>query len=114
MAEKTHKLTVLPGGEIRAIYGDDLQKIIAPLGDVTTRRASHVETWADLSPAARDWIIQNRLKGQVTFPGGVPCWYSDLLPVGGPVLGPFAARDDALAAEVAWLNEHMSKLTLPE
>ena len=31
-------------------------------------------------------------------------WMADLSPVGGPVLGPFDRRSDALAAEVYWLE----------
>ena len=31
-------------------------------------------------------------------------WTADLRPVGGPVLGPFARRSEALEAERAWLE----------
>ena len=31
-------------------------------------------------------------------------WTADLRACGGPVLGPFALRSQALAAEVAWLE----------
>ena len=31
-------------------------------------------------------------------------WLADLAPVGGPVLGPFERRSEALEAEVAWLE----------
>jgi hypothetical protein len=33
-------------------------------------------------------------------------WLADLSPVGGPLLGPFARRSEALAAESAWLEYH--------
>jgi len=33
-------------------------------------------------------------------------FWADLLPVGGPVLGPFKLHDDAIAAEIAWLQAH--------
>jgi hypothetical protein len=33
-------------------------------------------------------------------------WHADLRLLLGPVLGPFDRRSDALAAEVAWLEEH--------
>ena len=33
-------------------------------------------------------------------------WQADLRPVGGPVLGPFDRRSEALAAELAWLEAH--------
>ena len=32
-------------------------------------------------------------------------WHADLLPVAGPVLGPFALRSEALRAEVNWLMD---------
>lgn len=34
-------------------------------------------------------------------------WTADLAPVGGPVLGPFDTRGEALAAEVAWLRANV-------
>ena len=37
------------------------------------------------------------------WPGG---WRADLSPVGGPQLGPFRRRSEALRAEAAWLVEH--------
>lgn len=69
-------------GVIRFIYRDDLAELIDH-GPATTRRASHVE------PAAG---------------GG---WSADLAPSGGPVLGPFRLRADALAAELAWLDARL-------
>jgi hypothetical protein len=33
-------------------------------------------------------------------------WLCDLSPVSGPLLGPFASRSAALAAEVDWLTQH--------
>jgi hypothetical protein len=33
-------------------------------------------------------------------------WQADLSPVGGPVLGPFLRRSEALEAERSWLEEH--------
>jgi hypothetical protein len=51
------------------------------LGRLTITRAGHVE------PDAR---------------GG---WLADLSPVGGPALGPFSRRSEALAAEQLWLEK---------
>jgi hypothetical protein len=69
-----------PEGEARFIYNDTLAEVAREIGDLTIRRASHVEPTHD---------------GQ---------WEADLLPVAGPVLGPFTTRQEALDAEVAWLN----------
>jgi len=33
-------------------------------------------------------------------------WQADLSQVGGPTLGPFPLRSDALAAEIQWLEEN--------
>lgn len=46
-----------------------------------TRRASHVE------PDGENWT-------------------ADMAPEGGPVLGPFPTRNEALSAERDWLHEH--------
>lgn len=73
-------ITISPQGVVRCLYHERFD--LASLGRVTIERASHVEP--DQS-------------GQ---------WSADLSPVGGPTLGPFAKRSKALAAEVAWLNEH--------
>lgn len=66
-------------GRLRFMYSDELAGLLE-LGPSTVRRASHVEP----APA-----------------GG---WTADLEPSGGPVLGPYRLRADALAAELAWLE----------
>jgi hypothetical protein len=67
-------------GQVRGIYGEAID--LAALGQAQITRASHVEP-----------DIQGR-------------WLADLSPVGGPVLGPFDRRSDALNAEVAWLDDN--------
>jgi hypothetical protein len=74
---------VVKDGVVRFIHNDDVAAaMVGALGTSVTRRASHVE------PSA---------SGQ---------WTADLTPVQGPVLGPFARRDEALAAEIAYLKDH--------
>ena len=74
------QLVVDPRGTVRALYGEVID--LASLGALSIRRASHVEPDAE---------------GQ---------WLADLSPVGGPTLGPFARRSEALDAEQSWLEEH--------
>lgn len=72
------QLVIHPGGQVRCVYDERLD--LAALGRRVIRRGSHVEP---------------DTHGQ---------WLADLAPVGGPVLGPFALRSQALAAERAWLE----------
>lgn len=74
------ELIIANTGIIRCLYGEELD--LAALGPVEIRRASRVEA----------------------IDGGD--WTADLALVGGPVLGPFARRSDALAAERLWLEDH--------
>ena len=74
------KLLIRPDGTVRAIYSEAID--LAVLGRPTITRASHVE------------------------PGQDGRWRADLSPVGGPVLGPFDRRSEALEAEVAWLERN--------
>jgi hypothetical protein len=67
-------------GSIRGIYGEAID--LAVFGQPRISRASHVE------------------------PNDQGRWLADLSPIGGPVLGPFDRRSEALEAEVAWLEEH--------
>jgi hypothetical protein len=78
-------LVIDPGGTLRAIYSEDID--LARFGPLTITRASHVE------------------------PDRQGRWHADMSPVGGPVLGPFDHRSDALQAEHAWLQAHW--LVLP-
>ena len=69
-------------GRLQFIYSDELAFLLE-LGESTTKRASHVE------------------------PDGHGQWTADMAPVGGPVLGPFKLRQEALDAEVEWLTENV-------
>jgi hypothetical protein len=65
-------------GGIKCVYGEAIP--LQELGDMAIRRASHVE------------------------PDSQGRWWADLAPVGGPSLGPFDRRSQALDAEIAWLE----------
>lgn len=75
------ELRVLPSGVVRCVYSEDLP--LAAIGQVEIRRASHVEP----------------------IKGGAG-WQADLGPVGGPILGPFETRSQALGAESLWLSRN--------
>jgi hypothetical protein len=75
-------LVVDAAGNVRCIYDEELD--LRKLGKLQITRASHVE------PDAEGY------------------WWADMGPVGGPVLGPFGSRSEALAAERQWLT-HMLK-----
>ncbi len=70
-------LLITADGTVRAIYDESVDLTV--LGPPVITRASHVE------------------------PDAHGHWLADLAPVGGPVLGPFPLRSEALAAEHAWL-----------
>ena len=75
-------------GAVRCIYDETID--LGTLGHAHIRRASHVEPDAS---------------GQ---------WFADMSPVGGPTLGPFPTRSEALAAERRWLEEHwLTRSNLP-
>lgn len=84
---QTHLIKIGDGGAVSFIHDDQLFAALSEIGPASIKRASHVE------PAAAG--------------GG---WESDMRPTAGeagPVLGPFATRGEALAAEVGWLNENI-------
>lgn len=73
-------LIIQPNGCVRCLYGEQLD--LRSLGQLTIERGSHVE------------------------PNSHGQWMADLSPVGGPLLGPFDLRTEALTAEVHWLEAH--------
>lgn len=64
-------------GSAQCLYGEVID--LRQLGALAISRASHVE------------------------PDVAGHWTAELSPIGGPKLGPFATRSQALAAEEAWL-----------
>jgi hypothetical protein len=75
------ELVIERSGQARCIYAEEID--LTQLGELSIRRGSHVE------------------------PDSQGCWLCDLSPVSGPLLGPFPTRSEALAAELAWLAEHL-------
>jgi len=81
MSTQTSEIVCRADGTLAFIWDDDLAPLM-DAGNATIRRASHVE------------------------PSDGGQWEADLSPVGGPKIGPFLLRRDALAAEVNWLRSH--------
>lgn len=80
MAQDQEILVVEPTGVLRCLYTECLN--LTALGTLSISRGSHVE------------------------PDTSGKWIADMSPVGGPTLGPFDHRSEALDAERNWLYEH--------
>ena len=74
------QLVVNTQGGVRCVYAETID--LRQLGPLTVSRGSHVE------------------------PDDEGLWFADLAPVGGPRLGPFRLRSDALDAEQDWLGKN--------
>jgi len=74
------KITVDRQGTLRTIYSEGLD--LSQLGKVLIKRASQVE------------------------PDTCGLWWADMALSGGPNFGPFVRRSEAIAVEVAWLENH--------
>lgn len=75
------RLRISRDGLVKCVNNETIP--LATLGRRTIKRASHVE-----------------------FDGDSDGWLADLSPVGGPVLGPFEDRSEALGAETEWLDHN--------
>ncbi|MCX6379243.1 MAG: hypothetical protein NT023_07155 [Armatimonadetes bacterium] len=73
-------LEIAPDGTLQFLWDDALAPLMEQ-GESTLCRASHVE------PQGTEWV-------------------ADLSPSGGPALGTFPLRNDALIAERDWLQQH--------
>jgi hypothetical protein len=71
------ELVVNARGDVRCIYDEAVD--LRELGALKITRASHVEPDRDGN------------------------WFADMGPTGGPILGPFRSRSEALVAERGWL-----------
>lgn len=98
MSRPRIKLRISTDGTVSFVHSDAAMKLVAPLlvpnGDngyanVSIKRASHVEP----------------------TPSGT--WEADLSPTGhNIVLGPFATKEAALAAEQEWIENHLDQISL--
>ena len=81
----TITIQICPEGDLIMIHQDKV-KLFLDLGSTVIKRASHVEPH---NGGDRDQ------------------WTADMAPIGGPVLGPFDSKGEALQAEVHWLENMM-------
>ncbi|MCX6378501.1 MAG: hypothetical protein NT023_03355 [Armatimonadetes bacterium] len=79
-ADNACLLDIAPDGILLFLWDDALAPLME-LGSGSLQRATHVE------PQGTEWV-------------------ADLSPVGGPALGAFPLRNDALIAERDWLQQH--------
>ncbi len=81
-------LIIDTAGTVRCVYDETVD--LAAMGNLHVKRASHVE------------------------PDAHGRWTADLSPVGGPLLGPFTLRSEALAAVQQWLEQNwLTRSNLP-
>ncbi|MFY9269002.1 MAG: hypothetical protein WAO55_04550 [Candidatus Manganitrophaceae bacterium] len=80
------KILFLPNGSAVTVYTEALE--LSCLGRLDHSRASRVE------------------------PTAIGEWIADLSPVGGPVLGPYTKRSEALRAEEKWLEGNLEAAIL--
>jgi hypothetical protein len=78
-----YTIAIEQDGSLTFVHSDQVAAMLAPLGQVTIKRASHVE------------------------PNEQAQWEADMSPSGGETLGPFPTRTQALSAEVEWLNKKL-------
>lgn len=108
---KKYKVFISPAGDVHTIHDDQLTPALRKLGRVTVRRATHVETYADLDAGARAYLRDIRQLSYAACTANDP-WFADMRAVCTPdgyrtglaVLGPFESRAAALQAEVAALE----------
>jgi hypothetical protein len=105
---KQIELVIEPDGHTRHLVDPLSEKIGAAVGPkVKTWRSSNVETWSSLSQEARDWFCGSRnWDPNILDKFDRNHFWADMLPVGGPVLGPFPRHNQAIQAEIKWLQQN--------
>jgi hypothetical protein len=97
-------INIAPDGKIVMLKSEVSDELHGD--DYNSTRVSYVEP---VNPLLRwgFYLIRNRVSDDSWLAGFTRkwrCkWQSNLHPVGGPVLGNFSKRQDAIDAEIAWL-----------
>lgn len=79
-SEAVMDIIITANGQGRCVYAEDID--LSTLGKLAVQRGSHVEPTPDAQ------------------------WTADMSPVGGPILGPFLLRSEAITAERDWLADN--------
>lgn len=109
---KEQLIVIRDGGKIEMIMDGEVSTAIIGDSDKTIRRASHVEPI--------NWLLRrvfHLLRGHFGEEGKVASWTRNwncvwrvnMTPSNGPIFGTFDDRDQALDAEVNWLNTNYLK-----
>jgi hypothetical protein len=109
-----YSIVIGPDGQMEFINNNGLAELLSE-GEARITRASHVEPLAPVKRLAfrviRRLVADDSRIAAWTRNWKGP-WVADLALSGGPVLAGddgdgFASRADAIAAEVAWINQHV-------
>lgn len=96
------KVAIGRDGTVRMVDSDAARDALRAMGADKPQlsRATNIETGRQLRAEAAAMVPPNVLADNQDS------YFADITPVGGPVLGPFERRSEAVAAELQWLGEH--------
>jgi hypothetical protein len=104
------RVVIKPDGSVEMVETEEGRQLAARLGTITQRRrATHI---VPTDPVLRYCFIV--IRGLVADDHGLAGWTrtwacqwdADLRPSGGPTVGPFDTRAEAIAYETKWLEEN--------
>jgi hypothetical protein len=99
-----HLIRITADGELVCAYDEALVKALDPEGRGTIQKAGYIETTDSLPEAARIALASRNIALVLNR------FWASLLPLNGPVLGPFTTRTQALEAEAAWVRKYLESL----
>ena len=107
----SHEIHFTDDAAIEFVHDDELAAALRPdAASESRRRASHVlpERWLQRQAFRLvRAIVSDESRAAAWTRGWSGRWLADLSPSGGPTLGPFDERSQAIGAEIDWLNENL-------
>jgi len=100
------KLSIRKGGAVYAICSEESVKLLETLGNISIKRASHVEPGSGLTSDAKSYLHRMHIDAN-NFQNK---WFANLLPIAGPVLGPFNTRTEAVTAELNYIDKNLGTI----